>query len=205
MMKFLPVQLADIHAVAAIHRLSFRPGPFYRSISGTASDEALDATMAKRVECYLSLPNMRVWKVVDEGEGGEIMGWAWWTVPYDGPPVTVPRRTMPPGANLELANDFFIKVEELSKSRGRCYELEVLAIHPNHQRKGVGKVLMEWGFKEADKAQLPVYLDATAAGIPMYKALGFVQDGQPHVANDGSFEILPMKRLPTPPSTPKSA
>jgi len=50
----------------------------------------------------------------------------------------------------------------------------VLATDPAHERRGAGSMLIEVGLKEADKAGLDAYLDATKTGKPLYERMGFV-------------------------------
>ncbi|KAM0745793.1 acyl-CoA N-acyltransferase [Meredithblackwellia eburnea MCA 4105] len=193
-----PATTADIPELAAIHRISFRQsGPLYNAVAGSASDESLDKTMVYRLENYLKMPNMRVFKAVEEGGNGRPIGLGWWTVPWSGGPVESPMRMMPEGANQDVAQDLFEKLKEVAKSRPeQRYELEILSIHPDHQRMGVGRVLLQWGLDAADSDGVPVYLDATPAGIPMYNAFNFVQDAPPIVGLEKRFELLPMRRDP---------
>jgi GNAT superfamily N-acetyltransferase len=52
-------------------------------------------------------------------------------------------------------------------------DLVVLVTDPSHERKGAGRMLLEWGCKKADEAGLPCYLDATKTGRPLYERYGF--------------------------------
>ena len=51
--------------------------------------------------------------------------------------------------------------------------LRILAVHPEHQRRGVGKLLLQQGLDRADRLGLPVYLDAGESGKPVYERYGF--------------------------------
>lgn len=53
-------------------------------------------------------------------------------------------------------------------------DLVVLVTDPAHERKGAGKMLLEWGCKKADEQGLDAYLDATPIGRPLYQRYGFV-------------------------------
>lgn len=46
-------------------------------------------------------------------------------------------------------------------------------MHPDYQGKGVGAQLMQWGMNVAEQLNLPVYLESTVEGVPLYKKLGF--------------------------------
>ena len=52
-------------------------------------------------------------------------------------------------------------------------ELCFLAVHRDHQRKGVGKVLVQWGLEQAKVHGLPVSLDSAPSGVALYRHLGF--------------------------------
>lgn len=51
--------------------------------------------------------------------------------------------------------------------------LHILATHPDHHRRGAGAMLLKWGLEQADKAQLPAFLESTPTGKPLYARLGF--------------------------------
>lgn len=53
----------------------------------------------------------------------------------------------------------------------------MLGVDPGQQRRGIGKMLLQWAFKEADKHGEDCYLVATPAGLPLYRVLGFEEVG----------------------------
>jgi predicted N-acetyltransferase YhbS len=46
-------------------------------------------------------------------------------------------------------------------------------VDPDHQRRGAGAMLVQWGLDLADKLQLPAFLEASDAGKKLYTILGF--------------------------------
>ncbi|KAJ5482141.1 hypothetical protein N7475_000953 [Penicillium sp. IBT 31633x] len=48
-----------------------------------------------------------------------------------------------------------------------------VAVHPDYQGKGVGAQLMQWGINMAEQLNLPIYLESTVEGVPLYLKLGF--------------------------------
>jgi GNAT superfamily N-acetyltransferase len=52
-------------------------------------------------------------------------------------------------------------------------ELDVLYVHPDYQRKGIASDLLKWGFEKSEQLGLPIYLEATAEGRPVYERYGF--------------------------------
>jgi GNAT superfamily N-acetyltransferase len=51
--------------------------------------------------------------------------------------------------------------------------LNVLATDPEHHRRGAGTMLLSWGLRKADSAQLPSFLESSPMGKPLYARLGF--------------------------------
>lgn len=51
--------------------------------------------------------------------------------------------------------------------------LNIIVTHPTHQRRGAASKIVKWGCDKADELSLPAYLEATAAGHPMYLKNGF--------------------------------
>jgi N-acetylglutamate synthase-like GNAT family acetyltransferase len=61
----------------------------------------------------------------------------------------------------------------LSANAEFCKDVGVIAVHQDYQRRGVGTLLVQWGLAEAERLQLPIYLQASTAGYPLYLKLGF--------------------------------
>lgn len=53
------------------------------------------------------------------------------------------------------------------------FMLNSLAVHPEQQRRGAGKMLLNWGLEVADRVGLEVYLDTSKAGRGLYEKEGF--------------------------------
>ncbi|KAK5119168.1 hypothetical protein LTR85_007782 [Meristemomyces frigidus] len=86
----------------------------------------------------------------------------------------------PPGLNVAFMAHF-VEVMEKSKRKilgGRPYVyLHILATHPQHHRRGVGAMHLKWGFEKADELGLPVYLESSPMGRPLYARMGFEEVG----------------------------
>lgn len=67
-------------------------------------------------------------------------------------------------------------------------DLDSLGVHPHHQRRGIGRLLLDWGTRQAECEGKDCYLVATPAGVPLYRAAGFASTrtvdifGTPHVS-----------------------
>ena len=52
-------------------------------------------------------------------------------------------------------------------------DLALLGTKAGQERKGAGKLLVEWGIERADRDELETFIYATAAGRPLYERCGF--------------------------------
>ena len=52
-------------------------------------------------------------------------------------------------------------------------DCHTIAVHPDYQVKGVGKKLVQWGLDVAEELKLPIYLESTIEGVPLYERMGF--------------------------------
>ena len=53
--------------------------------------------------------------------------------------------------------------------------MEFLVTHPDFQGKGAGTKLLAWGVEQADELAVRMALEATPAGLALYKRFGFVE------------------------------
>lgn len=89
-----------------------------------------------------------------------------------------------------------VKEDDLDKVttlRKRIY-LHVLAVHPDHQRKGIGRKLLQWGLDEADKLGLIAYLEASVDGRHLYETTGFkvVKEARLDFSPFGKEVVVPL-------------
>lgn len=52
-------------------------------------------------------------------------------------------------------------------------DLDYIGVSPGNQRRGIGKMLLQWGLDHAAEEGKDCYLVATEAGRPLYVAAGF--------------------------------
>lgn len=63
---------------------------------------------------------------------------------------------------------------------------------PAHQRKGVAKLLMQWGEERAAKEHKSIHLVASPTGAKLYSVLGYEQVGEMDLM--GELETVFIKR-----------
>ena len=84
--------------------------------------------------------------------------------------------TWPPSANSGIkvqAFTKFLNMRDEIMGNKPFWMLLILGTHPEHQRRGAGKLLLEWGMERAEKEGLECYLEASPAGRPMYGSFGW--------------------------------
>lgn len=52
-------------------------------------------------------------------------------------------------------------------------DLKLLHTHPEHQKRGAATSLLNWGTGEADRLEIPAFLESSPQGLPLYKKCGF--------------------------------
>jgi predicted N-acetyltransferase YhbS len=51
--------------------------------------------------------------------------------------------------------------------------MAILPVVPEVQRRGIGSALLREGLKEADRRGLPAFIEASPAGLGLYKKVGW--------------------------------
>ncbi|KAK3938747.1 acyl-CoA N-acyltransferase [Diplogelasinospora grovesii] len=152
--------------------------------------------------------------VIQDGEGSgeeeeeEIVGWAEWQAPKDAGGTELATTTTVPESHLPLAREpasfdkdaleVFRQQTKLlsgqvlgSGSEDKFWCLYTIAVHPNHQRRGVGTMLVQWGVEMARKSQSAgIFLFASPAGKNLYSGLGFRDLGQAEILGDVQCAML---------------
>ena len=62
----------------------------------------------------------------------------------------------------------------IARSGGNVVSLDILAVDPEYQRKGVGAALVAWGTEKADEMGVEAVVESSAFGKGLYEKNGFV-------------------------------
>ncbi|CAG8953415.1 hypothetical protein HYFRA_00010164 [Hymenoscyphus fraxineus] len=180
-LQILPCTDADMPRIFEIISLAFGRRhiyidtvyPLHWTPSGRAAGASRMLTTKQQDPCA------RFLKAVDE-DTGTIVAQAKWIVYRD---------TIPPEGELE--GEFWESEEEKEFARLLCREyliprrdavrefggnvvvLDLLSVDPQFQRRGAGKLLMEWGTSLADDLGFPAVVESTEEGKALYELGGF--------------------------------
>ncbi|RHZ50823.1 hypothetical protein CDV55_100218 [Aspergillus turcosus] len=178
---------ADGPAIAELNIICFEHSPLSRNVY--RGIDQLSAIPMKLSRCYdkLSDPKMHLLVATDPASN-EILGCARWIIPdaqgqarSEMPVLSDEARAMaaaparPAGMNVAVYEAGLKALEEMRGRhvRGDDIVLELLITHPQHQGKGVGKALLDWGVRIADERKARMYLEATPEGYPLYRKFGW--------------------------------
>ena len=75
--------------------------------------------------------------------------------------------------------------------------LNTLAVHPSHQRKGLGSMLIKVGLDMADRDGARTYIEASSKGLPLYLRHGWEPVGATTIDTRkfGGTEVMVDKTL----------
>lgn len=91
---------------------------------------------------------------------------------------------------VDFMEPYYAALPEADRQRlgAQHWELELLGTHPDFRRRGVGKMMLQWGFERAREDNVPLILVATVTGEKLYLSTGFREvnrlDMLPEKAND---------------------
>ncbi|GAA5933856.1 uncharacterized protein JCM15063_000490 [Sporobolomyces koalae] len=150
--------------------------------------------------------------VITQDDGSEkIVGLAYWDLPKTAQEIAEKakedegktdeqkreeaKKNFPPGTDLDSALEFFGRLDP--KVDEPFYHLHLLGIDPYIQRTGAGSKLLKWGCREADRAGVATFLEATDVGMGLYRKFGFEDFGEPITGGENNEMVVwPMRRPP---------
>lgn len=124
----------------------------------------------------------RRWYMV-KSSTGEVAAIAKWMFPHSPLAPCVPPPDVPPvpGTNAELGKEFMrLLLEGRDKNyvKDEMFLMNILSVHPNYQRMGLGEALLRPVLGLADEMGLKAFIESTAMGLGLYKKFGWVPMGE---------------------------
>ncbi|KAH8593189.1 hypothetical protein B0O99DRAFT_627468 [Bisporella sp. PMI_857] len=176
----VPAQYAAFHTVDPLHMLIY-PSPIH------PTPEVIQKTIARQ-ETTWSDPHVEWVKIVDD-QTGDFIAAAKWIFHDDSDEARWEQQIEPvwiegqakgnAGPGVEDYEYVKWAVEEMNwrrreRFRGPGAMLDLLFVAPAHHRRGAGKLLVQWGTKQADEKGWNTYVESSAAGKKLYENCGFV-------------------------------
>lgn len=171
-------------------------GPLHTLTHKRPLSESSILALAQDRKRLIGEPSTWHWIVVDTDlppsesdpadNGGRTIAVAIWSAHNIGGPNDTPENCgkgqptpfVPPELRLEVLtavlNPLRAAQDEIMGSSVPYLKLDSLATHPEHHRRGAGKILLDWGVGKADAEGWRTYLDATPVGLKSYERVGFM-------------------------------
>ncbi|GAA6035544.1 hypothetical protein JCM8097_000307 [Rhodosporidiobolus ruineniae] len=186
----------DIPSLGRIFGSSFAPTEMFKRYYKNVTLETFAPWFTARMEGVLATRDIKgvpIEILVAKNGEGKVLGLAFFDiVPVEDEREPQPQRTLPEGAD-EAAFAWFTKVDTTrDQFPQRHLSLHILAVSPELQGGGIGKALLNATFDRARQEGIPVVLDSTELGKPMYEKVGFVpvdRDYREHRRNNFSRRI----------------
>lgn len=158
---------------------SFVPNPM--------SEEQQQVFLEWRVkihENFLTIPGAYYYKAVDPGTNTIIAAAKWLCPQVLGDPGGSIRSRSPPSfldvdAHESASSQMRTQAQALGfAQRADLWRLQMLAVHPDYQRRGIATELVQKGLSDlVDRAEQEAYVEASPAGKRVYEKCGFVEEG----------------------------
>ena len=177
------VDEADFIRFAVIEDAAFEIDPLMELAYPT--DRSQPADPQHRANQHMDLvrtyPCAKFVKAYDT-ESGEMVGGAKWIF-FDDPdrrPDLWPKEWSP-GTNVPLCEFFFGALERKQNEHmgeKKYLLMGILVTMPEYQGRGIGSKLLSWGLDQADELGYECWINATQAGLSLYKRHGWMEVGQ---------------------------
>ncbi|KAM0246877.1 hypothetical protein ACHAQJ_010058 [Trichoderma viride] len=149
--------------------------------AATSDGEIYSWRYAKKTASLYS-PHAVMVVAVDDSLNDQVVGFGLWDVHSEkalNQPQPSAQEPPPPSFDQEAFAELRAIVsadhQEMFGERGikDVWHLDYLGVDPQQQRKGIGKILLDWGISRAASDKKDCYLLATPAGKTLYAKTGF--------------------------------
>lgn len=90
-----------------------------------------------------------------------------------------PNRAADPAEEDVMERVMPLVADSWAGDRAESWYLELLAVHPDYQGKGVGRMIVRWGLDRADEEGVCASVISTTGKEPFYQKCGFhLEDGR---------------------------
>ncbi|KAI0896465.1 hypothetical protein F4806DRAFT_464652 [Annulohypoxylon nitens] len=146
----------------------------------TTVEAAVEGSKERNVRSWKQSEGIH-WLKVTDTDSGKIIGAAEWEIreqvsPPDEPQGPINAYWHTEGSEEKaFAEKLFVNLKGFMKKRmGRPHiELEQLVVHPDHRKRGAGKLLVDWGVQKADELGLETCVESVPFAVPIYEKYGF--------------------------------
>lgn len=103
--------------------------------------------------------------------------------------------------NLHVGVATFLKSDALESpvvldKNDSCYQLRGMGVIPEHQGRGIGKLLLEKGIEKLQSYQIDMlWFNARVIAIPFYESMGFEKTGEPFEVKNIGTHFKMFKKL----------
>ncbi|KAL8651081.1 MAG: hypothetical protein Q9210_003462 [Variospora velana] len=195
------VQEADLPELARLHIMAYSADP--QSLMWHAfplSDAAIMYTWyLDQLATRFHADFVTFHKVIDTSKS-IIVSFASWELPHPSDPekestssvgVDMSESFCPRGSNIELVRDFYKKRNSLKArhmDERQDYYLRGLVTHQDYRGQGLASQLLRFGLARIDKEGRRCYVEATPAGLSIYRRLGW-KDVDEIVTDYGKYGV----------------
>lgn len=200
----VPATAADLPAIGGIFRRAFEPSVLYRRIWPDADPDEVGASWARGTAALVTAEKMRKdpHELYMVRRGGQVVGYGLWQVhsgvwpsPDEPQEEEEEEEPNPPGTDEAVHKHFFTSMHAMQhRIKEPHLFFHLIATDPAFFKTGGARAILEAGIARADALSVDCYLDATAAGLPVYPRFGFVRDGEEMKGLTGDFGVVPMVR-----------
>ncbi|KAH7093242.1 acyl-CoA N-acyltransferase [Paraphoma chrysanthemicola] len=162
----LPAHVSDISEVYDVYFAAFRENAVTRALFPSASANDMTNSASDFRKVHTSHVN---------SDSGEIVGMALWDIYLSPSTWTRPQLSWLEGDEKVRAETLITPLWNAREQYWygeRYIYCHVIAVHPSHQRKGVGQKLLNYGISIAQQTKLPIYIESSRDGIRLYEKMG---------------------------------
>ncbi|KAF1935176.1 hypothetical protein EJ02DRAFT_460598 [Clathrospora elynae] len=149
-------------------------------IPNPITPDYIQTSIDKHIKSLREEPDVTYLKVIDTDMGGKMIACAKWRINHEERTeeqiqsmLPIPGKEMEGRLGAQEFMSFLCRARKEYMGTKPFYFLHILATDPEHHRRGAGAMLVDWGVRKADSAQLPSFLESSPMGRPLYERMGF--------------------------------